>query len=156
MLPLLRRRANGVGGVTVSSKEMGRELQEFTRHLRMAPERKIFACDFRPPGRILTDAELDVDNGTAGIGAILLDDNGRPDQYFSETVPKWVLDAVQRASGSQHVISALDLMAAFIALKTWGTRCDTGDCFLPLTTNLRYVQWSNLGRPLHAYGPYAE
>ena len=107
-LPLLKRKANGVGGAAVGSEALGKELRTFANHLHNAPARMVIAGDHRPPGRILTDAELDTTANTAGVGGILLGDDGKPAEYFAEPVPQWLLSQMQGAAQSVHVISALE------------------------------------------------
>ena len=57
-------------------------------------------------------------------------DDGTAAEYFSEVVPRDVLEELQELAGSDHVITALELMAANAALQVWGRRCRYRRLFL--------------------------
>ena len=100
------------------------ELRDFVQYLKVAVPRRIRARATRPPVCLLTDAELEPEAGTAGVGAVLLDKDGRVAEIFSEPVPADVLKELQDLAGSNFVISALDLIAVQSALVVWGKKIE--------------------------------
>ena len=89
----------------------------------MAIPRQVTARETRTPLCILTDAELNPEKGTAGVGAVMLGDGATPRSYFGESVPAAIIEQICGLAESRHIISALELLAVGMALKLWGDEC---------------------------------
>ena len=82
LMPALRQKANPSTTSLVASAGLVKELRDFVKFLKRARPRRIVASDRREPLCLLVDADLNPEAGTAGLGGVLLDENGVAKELF--------------------------------------------------------------------------
>ena len=145
LLPLLLERARNECASSASSPRMAVELRSFVQFLKMAVPRRVTAKDTRAPLCILTDAELNPARRTAGVGAVMLGGNAVPTKFFGEKVPGSTIDHICSMADSDHIISALELLAVGLALKLWGPECMHRRIFIAVDNEAARAAMLNAG-----------
>ena len=67
---------------------------------------------------VFTDGAFEAEQELATVGGILCDDTGKPLRFFSERVPKLMLQALMEEA--QNLIYLIELLAAYLAVFLWG------------------------------------
>ncbi len=112
MAPLLQRRANPGGGLGVLTPELEKEMRWLVENLRQTKPRTLEALDGRPAVKALSDASWEPTREQAGIGGVILGQDGRPALYFSAWVPTRIWNMLARTS--VHIIAQLEHLAVLV------------------------------------------
>ena len=59
-----------------------------------------------------------------------MDEAGRPKEFFSVTMPADLMRAMEAVANSKHIISALELLAVYVAMVVWRKELVHRRCFL--------------------------
>ena len=133
MLPDLKRRALHGSLGAASNADLMRELNWMLRFLRTSVPRRVISGDTRPPLVILTDASLEEEAGVAGIGAVMLNADGRPEKFISEIVPPDFLSLLQ--AETTFIITALEVLPVFFVRTLWAPAMLHRRCFVFIDNN---------------------
>ena len=119
MMPRLKARALPSAHGQPVDQEFLEEIDFIIRFLRDSVPRTIVANDPRRPLIIFTDASLSDDLSSAGVGAVMMSQHGKPKEFISEEVPRDMLAVLQ--SETPHVITSLEVLPVYLARSLWGS-----------------------------------